>query len=310
VLVGTADLRSDSAVVERTRRTLEIMHRWGYAPTLSVLARDLLGGGEDPSLVKDAIDAVSDIIRDGSFVFLLGSEHLVAKSGVRVASNKDLNGQAWAIAREYASDLVSVCPFVECLAISGSVASGGYDCSDDIDFDLFVKSGTKYTTYLLATLVGLRYSLRYRHHELEPVHRTPLLPKIICLNVVWTEDQTHPFVRRDADLAFELLRCSPVYGTRKFREGCNANPWATEYFPQLLAAHQVPEIPELCTPFRRVLSAVAGHRIVLRVLEAASRAAVWSLYHVVQWSRRANPEAVARNAFLRRVKWPYEVLQD
>jgi hypothetical protein len=34
------------------------------------------------------------------------------------------------------------------------------------------------------------------------------------------------------------------------------------------------------------------------------------MYRSAQASRRANPKAVARMEFLRRVKYPYEVFQD
>jgi hypothetical protein len=82
------------------------------------------------------------------------------------------------------------------------------------------------------------------------------------------------------------------------------------YFPQLYNGHYPDTVhpsPSLPSSFLRRL----GHqRLPLRALEIFSRGIVWSLYHLVQWTRRRDPEAVYRMAFLRKVKRPYEVLQD
>ena len=121
---------------------------------------------------------------------------------------------------------------MEAIALTGSVASGGYRPGDDVDFDLFVRTGTKYICYLAATLVGLKYSWRYRSTDLDSLHRTPVLPKITCINVVWPTDQTRPFVRQDAALAFELRRCEPLIGWARFRKVLDDNPWIRGYFPQ------------------------------------------------------------------------------
>src|SRR2546427_8450361 len=131
-------------VAERAGETLKIMHRWGYSPTIDALAKDLLGGSVTSGDLKGALESRSQIQVWNGFASLSGYEHLVQRSSERVKSHRVLNGDAWSIARMFATDLASVCPFVKCAAVCGSLASRGDAKSDDLAFDLFVKSGTKY----------------------------------------------------------------------------------------------------------------------------------------------------------------------
>ena len=263
-----------------------------------------------PSKLESVLLAEQRVVLRDSFVSLEGYEYLLEKSRRRVASNRILNGKAMSVALDFTRDLVRICPFAECVAVSGSVASGGYSSTDDLDFDLFVRAGTKYASYLIATLVGLRYSWRFRHQRLSNIHQVLSIPKIVCINVVWSEDQTAPFVRQDADMAFELLRCHPVFGARVFQQVCADNSWALSYFPQLQDRRFTDTIEAEETPLRRLLGRIWKHPRLMRGVEIACRGLVWIVYHVVQWTRRRDPAALARMNFLKRVKWPYEVLQD
>ena len=165
---------------------------------------------------------------------LQGYEFLLENSKRRQTSNRLLNGHARAIAESFAERLATVCPYVQSVALSGSVASGGYQSGDDIDFDLFVRAGTKYVCYLAANLIGLTYSWRFRKARSTTARLTFLLPKVICINVVWAEDESRPFVRQDAGMAFELLRCQPIVGAYTFGQVLARNRWLFEFFPQLL----------------------------------------------------------------------------
>jgi hypothetical protein len=305
-----SDGRRDNGLADRAERTLALMHRWGYAPTVDSLARELLGGSVSADALLPVVAGEADIAVDPPFVYLRGRGDLVAKSRARRASDSVLNGSALALADEFARDLVRLCPFLDCIAVSGSVASGGFAAGDDIDFDLFVRSGTKYTAYLVATLVGLKFSWRFRDYETDAHHRTPFLPKIMCINVVWPEDQTKPFVRRDAAVAFELEHCTPIYGSKRFRAVLQDNPWIRDYFPQVYDRRFPPTSIPGPSPVARFLASVARHRWALGLVESLCRGISRSLYRFVQASRARDPEVAARMAFLRRAKFPYEVFQD
>ncbi len=287
-----------------------MLHRWGYAPRIETLASQLLGGPVSPEQLGRLLASRDSFALDDGFVSLRGFEDLIPRSRERIQSHGALEAGARDTARAFARDLIRSCPFLGCVALSGSLASGGYGPHDDLDFDLIVDPGTKYTTYLLAQLVGLKYSWRFRHREMEEVHRTPFLPKIICLNVVWPEDQTRPFVRQDENMAFELLRASPLIGVDVFRSVLQDNRWVEDYFPQAYQRIWGEESRDGPNLLGRILSGIRRNPRMLRWLERVSRRTAWVLYRSVQLSRRRNPVAVARMEFLRSVKFPYEVFQD
>lgn len=297
-------------LAERALRTLDIMHRWGYAPTVPSLAGSLLGGPAESSELRTILAQDDRVRLESGLAALRGRERMVESSLERIASHGILNGSAWNVALEYGRDLLRVCPFVECIAVSGSLASGGYSSADDIDYDLFVAPGTKYITYLLATVVGLKYSWRYRHRRLDGLHTVLSLPKPICINVVWPSDQTKPFSRQDENLAFELMRCQPIFGADRFREVCDENAWMASFFPQVYQRALVNQLVVDHTRGRRVLRWIGSHPLALRLTERASRTTMLLAYRFAQWTRRRDAAAVARMEYLRRAKYPYEMFQD
>ncbi len=235
----------------------------------------------------------------------------MTKTERRVRAHSTLEGAHLRVAQECTRDLLRWCPYVQCVALTGSLASGGFQDGDDIDFDLFVEDGTKYICYLMGTLLGLRYAWRFRNRNLHPHHATPFLPKITCLNVVWSESETRPFARRDVAMAYELLRCLPLGGAERFREVLRDNRWLEEHFPQLYEQKwsRLGGLGDR-NPVGRFMAALRRFPRALCVLEAASRRGAWGLYRLVQWTRRNDSEAVRRMAFLRDVKYPYEAFQD
>ena len=297
-------------IAARVEPTLLLMHRWGYVPTVESLAAGLKGGGVPADDLLAAISESDRVRADRGFVYLLSHEHLVEASRRRVASNRALNGNARAVAKRFARELVRSCPYVECVALSGSLASGGFRRGDDIDFDLFVQDGTKYTSYLVATLLGLRYAWRYRKAPVDDLLRTPLVPKVTCINVVWSADQVRPFRRQDEGLAFELSRCEPLFGEERFRTVLQENRWVFDHFPQLEGRVGSAERMPPPNGLGSFVLALGKHPRAQRVMERLSRALAWVLYSSVQWMRKGDPEAAARMEFLRRVKYPYEVFQD
>lgn len=303
------DEASESLVV-RAEQTLSLIHRWGYAPTVPSLARQLVGGPTSAEMLESAVRS-SDHLRivDG-FVCLKGREDTIVNSKSRVAEHGRMSHEALSIASAFTRDLMRLCPFVEAVCLSGSVASGGYSRGDDIDFDLFVDSGTKYSSYLIATLIGMKYSWRYRNREVRAEHRTPFLPKITCINVVWPSDQTRPFVRQDLGLAFELLRCQPLAGSTRFEAVLADNPWLVSYFPQLYGTRPADSIHADPGPIAVLLGRLQAHPRFFHLAEAWSRRVSWIMYRLVQLSRERDPGVRERMAFLKRVKYPYEVFQD
>ena len=295
---------------DRVAETLRIFSEWGYAATVGSLSEHLLGGAVDPTFLLTKLEGMDGVELHGEVVCLEDRRDLVAGTARRTKNHAALEPAYLGIARSFSQDLVRWCPFVQCVAVAGSLSSGGFDERDDIDFDLFVEEGTKYTCYLMAVLLGIRYAWTYRKREVDEVHRTPLVPKITCVNVVWPETETRPFVRTDKNLAFELLRCRPLFGVIRFRAVLEENLWIRDYFPQLYEKSWTEEIRRTPSPLSRFLFWLGRWGALLRLVEAGSKGISWALYRYVQWSRRRNPKAKERMEFLRRVKYPYEVFQD
>ncbi len=289
-------------VAVRARLTLEIMHEWGYAPTLQALADELVGGAVTVSTLLLCIRNSDDIVVEDGFAFVRAQRNLLAKSRLRVGTHQSLNGSVRAIAETFARDLTATCPLVECVALSGSVASGGYESHDDIDIDLFVVDGAKYFVYATALILGLQAAIRHRKDR--------GLRKLICINVLWTRSQSHPFVRQDKSLAFELLRSRPILGGAYFHSVIGANPWACAFFPQLREAPVYdPPQPEP-NSLGRMVKWIGRHERLLRSLDQSARLLTKAAYSFVHWLRRGDTTAMERLRFLQRVKYPYEVFQD
>src|SRR2546426_4696745 len=278
------------------------MQEWGYAPTVEALAEDLLGGPvEVPTLLHSIRDCTEFVVEDG-FVFERGHRELLIKSQRRVESHRALNGTAWSIAERFGRDLLRTCPLVDCVAVSGSVASGGYEPRDDIDLNLFVVDGAKYLVYAVALVLGFRATLRHR--------KVLGLRKLICINVLWTRGESHPFSRQDAGLAFELLHSRPLLGRGHFREVVAANPWIDAFFPQLRgAAGGAPPVSAI-NAVGRIVTWVGRHPRWLRALDTSARLVTQAVYSGAHWLHRHDATAMERLEFLQRVKYPYEVFQD
>jgi len=111
-------------------------------------------------------------------------------------------------------------------------------------------------------------------------------------------------------MAFELLRCEPLYGAQAFKAALESNLWLRDYFPQAYRREWPSEANAPSSIVGRILQGIGRSPKLLRWLEGTSRKIAWMLYRYVQRSRRVSPRAVARMEFLRQVKFPYEVFQD
>ena len=300
-----------SSLEERVVTTLRIANRWGYGLAGDDVARLLYGGPVDAPDVLSALASSRAIaFRDG-IATLSGREDLIEKGLSRRRSNNGLASLYFGIAEDFARDLLRHSPFVRAIAVCGSTASGGLEAGDDVDFNLFAEDGTKYIVYLMAVLLGVKYSLLHRRRFGRGTSLLGILRKVTCVNVVFIESDARPFVRQDAFLAFELLRSIPIAGTMDFARTLESNPWLRIHFPQIFnrvfADRVGPQPHSLLGKVQRGIAASPRGR---RLLDGACRRIAAAIHRVVRLSRERDPEAMARLAFLRRVKFPYDVFQD
>jgi hypothetical protein len=301
----------------RVRATVELLHRRGYALPAPRLGEVLLGGREDPQHVLDAAHADSDLAVTEGVVHLANARGVAERSLVRARRHGTASARWEGVLEEYADLLSKACPWLKALLVSGSYASGGFVEEDDIDVSLVVESGSKHLAYLAALAASLPISWRHRSKVSSPEASTPFLPKIICINVVWTEAEALPFVRRDGPMALEVLLSRPIVGAAEWQRVLEANEDLRIFFPQVsdrvLEADARPRAPLSSTG--RFLRWATANASVRRALDTTAWLAVRAIHRGLRWWRmgagglRARNEAAVRHVDRMEVtKHPYGIL--
>jgi hypothetical protein len=198
--------------------------------------------------------------------------------------------------------LVRASPYVLGVAVAGSLASGGFVESDDVDLNLLVEDGHRHLAYVTLNALGLLHALRHRGKPTDALTRRPLAPRLMTANLILERSQYLPLVRQDPAMAYELLCSRPVFGTRHWRELVVANPKLTEHLPQL---------GEWATDVEgaRPRSVLPGW-LFPRWADGPARALGSASWHWMQWTRRKDSEALARVAFVRETMRPYALFED
>jgi hypothetical protein len=295
-------------LARRVEATAALFARRRYAVPLEDFAGCLIGGAEDPGEVLGAIEASERLGLVDGFVVARAQDYDLEAWRERRAAHKEHRAKILEDAVAFGEDLVKTFPFIRAICLTGSLASGGYTPADDVDFNLFVDDRAKYSAYLTSILLSLKYSLKHRGKPELEEGRTPLLPKVICINVIFRERDCSPFLRRDRYLGFELLLQEPIYGVGYYREIVSKNRWLQELFPQL--GQKLDGLGDrVRRPERAPLHAL-WHADPLRLSETASRLLTRAVFEAVQLSRRRNPKAQEHVARVRQFQYPYGVFQD
>ena len=293
---------SDAGRLARVCRTVALLERRGYAASPARLAELCLGGRLTEGEVRFAIAAAGGELAD--------CQGLVVTPAMRerAAAVRDRADQHAGAAAAYLPEtvafvrrLVEVCPFVLSVSISGSLASGGFLETDDVDLNLVVEDGRRHLAYVVANLLGYGHALRFRGKPVDASTRRPLAPRLMTLNLVLERRQCFPLARQDEDMAFELLQSDPVFGAAFLGEVVSANPGLTDAFPQLAAKPRSDRV----TPGARLPAALFP-----RLLDRPARGLGRAAWRYMQWTRRHSPEALARVAFVRRTMRPYTLFPD
>jgi hypothetical protein len=194
--------------------------------------------------------------------------------------------------------LVTFAPFIRSVWIAGSLASGGFRESDDVDLNLVVDDGHRHLAYVAINVLGLLHAFAHRSKPVDDLTRRPVAPRLMTANLILERSQLSPLARTDAGMAFELLMSEPVYGAEIFDGIVAGNPALLEHFPQLArkrAPHVIAPAPRAAMPSWLFPTAADG---IAKVIGEAA-------WRYMQWTRRGRPEALARVAFVRETMRPY-----
>ncbi len=297
----SAAVEAHAGTRERIRRTVALLERRGYAYPPERLAEILIGGPVPAPVVLAA--AVSDPALEvaGRLVIRRSTAlRLDAVQERRRGHGRDAAAYL-PVALGFIAALIACAPFIRSVAIAGSLASGGFRAADDVDLNLIVEDGHRYQAYVVLNVLGALHALRHRGKPVDAHTRRPLAPRLMTANLVIEESQCFPLQRQDEDMAYEMLACQPVHGAAFFGHVVDSNPGLAEHFPQL-AARTAPLAAELSSP-------VPGW-VYPRLLEGPARAVGRAAWRYMQWTRRRDPAALARVAFVRSTMHPYALFEE
>jgi hypothetical protein len=296
VIVDRSPARSASTSV-RVRQTIELLRRRGYALTPVRLGAICLGGELSEDEVRWAVAASPELmIAEGLVVErsnLPRLRDICARAGAH-----DLESTPYLpMTARFVRTLVAAAPFIRSVSIAGSLASGGFRATDDVDLNLIVDDGRRHLAYVAVNTLGLVHALAHRAKPVDDLTRRPVAPRLMTANLILERSQCHPLQRQDADMAYELLVAEPLFGFEMLDEVLDSNPGLLDHFPQLAGKRPRLRIEQ---PARRLPAALFPKR-----LDGAARRLGEAAWRYMQWTRRRHPEALARVAYVRATMRPY-----
>lgn len=278
------------------RRTVALLRRRGYALTPSRLGAICIGGPLTEREVRWAAASDPELLLAEGLVVERNAREGAGSIRDRADGHQDASEAYLAMTIDFVRHLVAVAPFITSVSIAGSLASGGFRATDDVDLNLIVEDQHRHLAYVVVNFLGVVHALRHRAKPVDDLTRRPVAPRLMTVNLVLERSQCRPLVRRDEDMAFELLMSDPVFGVDALNEVVAANPALLVHFPQLANR---PATLLIDTP-RRI-----SPRWYPTALDAPARALGEVAWRYMQWTRRKHPDALARVAYVRSTMRPY-----
>jgi hypothetical protein len=295
-------IANSTALLDRVGRTVALLRRRGYAVTVTRLAELCLGGSVSDDDIRWAVAATPHLaIAQDLVIDRAALDGAVQIRGRSLAHEMEAGGYV-PLTLNFVRRLVAIAPFIRSVSIAGSLASGGFRATDDVDLNLIVDDGHRHVAYVVVNLFGLAHALRHRSKPVDDLTRRPIAPRLMTANLILESSQCRPLLRQDEDMAFELLVAEPVFGLEAIQEVIDANPCLLEHFPQLAARRA----PLLINGPRRSLPKA----LYPALLDKPARYLGESAWRYMQWTRRHSPAALARVAYVRSTMRPYTLFDS
>lgn len=293
---------TDTGAPERVARSVALLRRRGYALSPGRLGAMCIGGAISETEVRRAVAASADLAVVHELV--VERDHLPRLDEIRSRANgHDAASERYiAMTVRFVRALVGAAPFIRSVWIAGSLASGGFRDSDDVDLNLVVDEGHRHLAYVAVNTLGLLHALRHRGKPVDDLTRRPIAPRLMTANLILERSQLRPLARQDEGMAFELMVSQPVFGFDVFRQIVDANPELTRHFPQLAEKTAPFAIPAPRTRMPGWIYPAA--------LDGSARALGMAAWRYMQWTRRHHPDALDRVAFVRETMRPYTLFDS
>ncbi len=285
------------AISDRVRQTVALLARRGYALSADRVAQVCIGGAISPQAVRWAVAADRDLAIVDSLVVDRDGLARVDQIRARAQGHKEDAGAYVEMTVRFTRSLVTLAPFIRSVSLAGSLASGGFRASDDVDLNLIVDDGHRHLAYVAVNALGLVHALAHRAKPVDDLTRRPIAPRLMTANLILERSQYLPLERQDEGMAFELLMAEPLFGIESIQELIGANPALVEHFPQLAEKPAALVMEPLA---RRLPSALFPG-----FLDGAARALGETAWRYMQWTRRHHPDALERVRYVRSTMRPY-----
>jgi hypothetical protein len=288
---------------DRILRSVALLRRRGYALKPAQLGELCLGGPVSEADVRGAATASREL----AIVHDLVLDRERAEQAARIldrASGHSAHAREYiAMTQRFVGALVACAPFIRSVWIAGSLASGGFRESDDVDLNLVVDDGHRHLAYVAVNVLGVLHAIGHRSKPVDDLTRRPVAPRLMTANLILERSQLAPLARQDEGMAFELMVSEPVYGVEVFREIVDRNPALLDHFPQLAGKRAPLAIEPAPRPH-------APRWLYPAAMDGAARAVGQAAWRYMQWTRRHRPDALARVAFVRETMRPYTLFDD
>jgi hypothetical protein len=281
----------------RVAKTVALVGARGYALSPARLAAVCVGGAINPGAVLAAVSSSPGLQLEEGLVVSSTGERPPASIAVRSSAHDRAAAGYLPVAIAFVRRFVVLNPYVLSVSIAGSLASGGFRVSDDIDLNLVVEDGRRHLAYFTLNALAYAHAVRHRGKAVDGHTRRPLAPRLVTANLVLERSQCFPLVRQDEQMAYELLVSEPVHGGDFMREVIASNPGLLAWFPQL--ATRVERLAQPDPPRRLPRALFPGW------LDVPARAAGRAAWRWMQWTRRRDRIALEHVAFVRRTMRPY-----
>lgn len=289
------------ATLGRLEQTVDLLEQRGYALPPTRLAQLCLGGTIPLERLQVALALSERVDVHEGLVVSRGLADSVPALRDRASSHLLVAGAYWQLALEFVRTLVRWCPYLLSVSVAGSLASGGFKASDDVDLNLIVEDGHRHIAYVALNVLGIAHALRHRAKPVDTHSDRPIASRFMTANLILERSECFPLVRQDPAMAYEFLASEPVHGIGFWRSVIRANPGLSHHFPQLLEHSARLEVSQ-------------GPGLPGWLFPAVFDGPAWWVgrlsWRYMQWTRRKRPEALARVAFVRRTMRPYALFEE
>src|SRR5262245_29102828 len=181
-----------SAVSDRVRRTVALLRRRGYALSPSQLAGICIGGGVSEAEVRWAVAALPELAIARELVVETDALRYADSIRARAAGHVEHASSYLELTQRFVRGLVAAAPFIRSVSIAGSLASGGFRQTDDVDLNLIVDDGHRHIAYVAVNFLGVLHALRHRGKPVDDLTRRPVAPRLMTANLILERSQCLP----------------------------------------------------------------------------------------------------------------------